>query len=91
MAMRQPTEVRLVDRDAFLAQGIDRHPHVRRVPQDNRVHDQPQGTQLVLLTFPIGLMELTAFAVEDGAGGLSRASPRLSCVRFLFDRFLSEH
>ena len=50
--------------------------HVPRIPQHNGIHDHSQGVELIFLAFPVGLMELSPFAVEDGPGqAMSRLAP----------------
>jgi hypothetical protein len=41
---------------------------VARVPQDDGVDNQTERSKLVLLALAVVLPELTALAVEDGAG-----------------------
>lgn len=41
---------------------------VTGIPQNNRVKDQSQRSQLVLLTLPVGLAKLSPLAVEQLAG-----------------------
>lgn len=46
-----------------------------RVPDDSRMHDQAQCVQLLLLAFPIGLVEFSAITAKDSA---REAMPRFS-------------
>jgi hypothetical protein len=38
--------------------------HIDRIPQNDYVDDEPESTELVLLTFAVALAQLTALAME---------------------------
>ena len=55
---------------SFANTALGRTGNVEGVPQNNDVHDQPQRTELVLLSFPVPLSKLSSLTVEDGTGQL---------------------
>src|ERR671925_1844916 len=44
--------------------------HIDRVPQDNHVHDQSQGPELIFLPFAVALAQLPSPTMENRAGQL---------------------
>ena len=53
---------------------IQRRVHVDRVPEDDDVHHQAEGAELVLLALAVALSQFAAFAVEPPRA--SRCSER---------------
>ena len=62
---RQPGHVFRLDGIAFTGELIESSVDVEGVPQDNDVYDQPERTELVLLSFPL--------TVENGGGQFVRS------------------
>ena len=67
---RHPGEILVGHLLTVGTQTPDRLVEVQAVEQANGVHHQPQGAELVLLSFPVALPYLTPLAVEDLAGEL---------------------
>jgi hypothetical protein len=58
---------------------------VAAVPQGHRVQHETEGAELVFLALAVGLVDLPAPAVADGAGQVWRDSWTVSC-RFMVRR-----
>jgi hypothetical protein len=65
---REALDVLVPDDEALASQVLERALGVDGVPEQDAVDDQPEGAELVLLPLAVGLVELAASAVEDGAG-----------------------
>jgi len=54
--------------DTLSAEFVDRGVLVSSVPQHNGVDNESEGSELVFLSFPVSLPELSTLAVENGPG-----------------------
>ena len=63
----EPCDIRIVHDQALGPQLLECGIHVDRIPKDDHIHHQPQGAELVFLSFPIPLIQLAALAVKQDA------------------------
>ncbi len=67
---REPGDILVTDIESLAAESVECSIHIDGVPQDDRIDDQAEGAELILLAFAVALAQLAALAVEDDASKL---------------------
>ena len=55
------------NRFGLLMKVLHRFIHVNRIPQNDRIEDKAQGTELVFLAFAVALAQFTALPMKHGS------------------------